>query len=439
MDRHDRQQETGEGATPLWVLACSGTGGDILPFIDLGRQLAARGHRVRLLAPAYHADWVRRHGLECEGFGTEQAFQACLDNPDLWDERKGFGVVWQSVAPHLRVLLELAARESGRCVLICHPILLPAAHLAKAVYPQLQVAALYLSPSGLCSSHDMPALGSLAVPAWLPLSWKRQLWRWAFRLALDPVALPAINAARRERSLPPLDSFQRLLNETPDRVFGLFPSWFAAPQPDWPDACQALGFPPPPTVDADALSASVLDFLAAGPAPIVFTPGTGHRHARPYFEAALAALAAVGRRGIFITPYRDQVPADLPAHVLWQSHAPFAALLPRAAAVVHHGGVGTCAEAFRAGVPQLICPYAFDQFDNAWRARRLGVAEVILARKLKAQAMQAALRRLLASEDVARACARVAKLAQAESAPLAQRLEQAMRMAERPASAAAPA
>ncbi|UTH75939.1 glycosyltransferase [Chromobacterium sp. IIBBL 290-4] len=423
MDRDGRPQ-AGEDST-LWVLACSGTGGDILPFIDLGKRLAERGRRVRLAAPAYHADWIRRQGLDCEAFGSKAAFQACLDDPDLWDERKGFGVVWRSVAPHLQVLRELAARESGRCVLLCHPLMLAAAHLAKAAYPDLTVAALYLSPSGLCSSHDMQVLGSLTLPARLPVSWKRQLWRCLYRLGLDPQVLPAINAARREMGLPPLRSFQRLLSETPEQVFGGFPSWFAAPQPDWPSPYQELGFPQAAERDG-TLSAELQAFIDAGPAPVVFTPGTGHRHARGYFEAALAALAAVGGRGIFITPYRDQVPEALPGHVLWQPHAPFSAILPKAAAVVHHGGIGTCAEAFRAGVPQLICPYAFDQFDNGWRARRLGVAEVLPARKLSAKKLAAALRRLSASGEVARACERTAAQARASGFASVELLEQAL-------------
>ncbi|WP_158300984.1 glycosyltransferase [Chromobacterium sp. ATCC 53434] len=426
MEMVDRQEATGED-DPLWVLACSGTGGDILPFIAVGRQLAARGHRVRLLTPAPYVDWVASHGLACDGFGSEQAFLACLDNPDLWDERKGFAVVWQSVAPYLQVLRELAARESGRCHLICHPIMLAAANLAKAARPGIKVAALHLAPSGLCSSHEFPALGSLVLPAWLPLAWKRRLWRWVYRFWLDPIMLPALNAARRDMALPPLDSFDSLLRGTPDAVLGLFPSWFAATQPDWPAPYFEAGFPPVPTGPAAELSAELQAFLDAGPAPVAFTPGTGHKHAGRYFESALAALARCGRRGLLITPHREQVPESLPPDVLWLPHAPFELLLPRLAALAHHGGIGTCAAAFRAGVPQLICPYAFDQFDNGWRARRLGVAETVPAGKLTAGTMAAALRRLLASEPVAESCARTAGLAGAGSAfAAAERLEQAL-------------
>ena len=41
-----------------------GTRGDVQPAIALGKALQGRGHRVRLLAGANFADWIRSHGLE---------------------------------------------------------------------------------------------------------------------------------------------------------------------------------------------------------------------------------------------------------------------------------------------------------------------------------------------------------------------------------------
>ena len=57
---------------------------------------------------------------------------------------------------------------------------------------------------------------------------------------------------------------------------------------------------------------------------------------------------------------------------------PFSSVFPLCAAVVHHGGIGTCAQALAAGVPQLTMPLAFDQPDNATRLSRLGVARWIV-------------------------------------------------------------
>jgi rhamnosyltransferase subunit B len=164
-----------------------------------------------------------------------------------------------------------------------------------------------------------------------------------------------------------------------------------------------------PTSSGAELSPRLEQFLLNGTPPIVFTPGTGHQHAACFFKAAMNALQRLGRRGLFITPHAAQLPASLPDSIMWQSRVPFDALLRRAAAVVHHGGIGTTAEAFCAGIPQLIVPFAYDQFDNGLRAKRLGVAEVLLAKHISATRMQKQLTYLLTSRDVARACSTLAK------------------------------
>jgi rhamnosyltransferase subunit B len=122
-------------------------------------------------------------------------------------------------------------------------------------------------------------------------------------------------------------------------------------------------------------------------------------HGRPIFERALAACDALGLRAVIVTPYRDQLPATLPASAMHVNYAPFELLLPHLAALVHHGGIGTSAQCLAAGVPHLITPWAHDQFDNAARLRRLGVAESI-APLAKASAWIRALQHLVHDEGV---------------------------------------
>jgi hypothetical protein len=55
----------------------------------------------------------------------------------------------------------------------------------------------------------------------------------------------------------------------------------------------------------------------------------------------------------------------LPASVRAHPWVPLTAALPQCAAVVHHGGAGTCLAALAAGVPQIILPQGADQFLNA--------------------------------------------------------------------------
>jgi UDP:flavonoid glycosyltransferase YjiC (YdhE family) len=152
------------------------------------------------------------------------------------------------------------------------------------------------------------------------------------------------------------------------------------------------------------LSAELHTFLAAGPAPIAFSPGSANREAHQFFEAAVDACVRIGRRGILLTKYDHQLPANLPDTVRHFGFVPLSRLLPHTAAFVHHGGIGSSAQGLSAGVPQLVRPMSFDQFDNSRRLVRLGVAEEISVKKFFGPAIAEALSRLLASTTVAAKC-----------------------------------
>ncbi|MBE3024396.1 glycosyltransferase [Janthinobacterium sp. BJB1] len=415
---------------PLVIVASSGTGGDMQPFIALARGLRQRGRRVLLLVPGWQEAAAQASMLPYRTFGSAEEGQAMLGNPGLWDERKGWGVVWNGLVPHLGAVRDIVRGlpDGEACVVLCHPILVPMAALARSARPDLRIVAAYLAPSNLCSSHDCLAAGSLRIPAWVPLGWRQALWRMIHRTMIDPLMLPGLNGARARHGLPPEAHFFAHMLAAPDASLGLFPAWFAAPQADWPPHFAQAGFTAAAPDGAAALPPELERFLDEGEPPIVFTPGTGHQHAQRYFCIALEVLRRLGRRGLFLTPHAAQLPQHLPPNVMWQAHAPFAALLPRAAAIVHHGGIGTSADAFRAGIPQLIVPFAYDQFDNGWRARRLGVGEVLLAKRLSAGRMRRQLARLLAAPEVQLACGDVARrMAQGpEAAGLLDRVEAAL-------------
>jgi rhamnosyltransferase subunit B len=163
------------------------------------------------------------------------------------------------------------------------------------------------------------------------------------------------------------------------------------------------------------LSAEISAFLAKGEKPLVFTAGTANFHADKFFATALQACKQVGLRGIFLTKDRTQIPAQLPDSILWQAYVPLAKLLPHAAAIIHHGGIGTAAEALRAGTPQLITPFAWDQFDNGARIKALGVGMTISAKKLNVHKLTRALQQLCDSNTILAQCKHVA--AQFKSSP----------------------
>lgn len=77
--------------------------------------------------------------------------------------------------------------------------------------------------------------------------------------------------------------------------------------------------------------------------------------------------------------------------------------------MVHHGGIGTLAEALAAGIPQLIRPTAHDQPDNAARLERLGVAATVRPKDYRAATVARRLEALLSASGVDGRCSQYAE------------------------------
>lgn len=385
-----------------FVVVSIGSAGDLFPLMRLALALRAAGHGVTMLGPVQHAPFVEEAGLDFHGLPADEAV---LDHPDLWHPTRGLALVWRATRPAMAQVPAFvgALPHDERVVLLAHPLALPEADLCRARRPGLKVAAAYLAPSNLPTVHDPLLLGPYAVPRWVPHGARRWLWRRLGKALIDPVALPDVNAARAAQGLAPVSNLVDYLMRVPDLSLTLFPEWFAPLQPDWPQPLVRTGFPlydPSPQAE---LTPEVARFLAEGAPPVVFTPGTGNRQAAHYFRCALDACARRGLRAILLTPHREQLPAQLPTPVLWQDYVPLRVLLPHVAALAHHGGIGTTAEALRAGTPQLVVPLAHDQFDNAARVVALGVGASVRAARLDARRLGAALDRATMAHLAARA------------------------------------
>ena len=109
-------------------------------------------------------------------------------------------------------------------------------------------------------------------------------------------------------------------------------------------------------------------------------------------QIAQEALALSGQRGILTAGWGGLDTANLPDHIFALDSVPHSWLFPRMAAVVHHGGAGTTAAGFRAGIPSILVPHLGDQPFWASRVTALGVGpQSIPRRKLTAERLAAAI------------------------------------------------
>ncbi len=383
------------------LLITLGSHGDIHPFFALARALQTRGHDATVLTNPHFAKQAKAAGVTLVPLSDAIDIKALMQTPGAMHPLHGPRVVLKKMLlPEVPRIFERTQEVIKRLkpdVLVAHPICMGAPWAAQlAGIPVVSVA---LAPISWMNPADTIVFGPWRSGDPSPRSVAFDLWlgRHAMSLLLDP----GLNRLRRSLGLP--KARNQLIAEfvRPGLNLGLWSPHFRPPLPGDPAGGVICGFPwfdahHDHTDDHHRLDA----FLDTGDPPIVFSLGTAAVHAPgEFFQAAIRACLNLSRRGLLLVGRDEYRPAGLPASVAAFTYAPFSSLLPRAALTVHHGGIGTTAQALGSGRPTLIAPLSHDQFDNAARARRLGVSHTLPHRALTERTLTAALDRLLADPD----------------------------------------
>jgi UDP:flavonoid glycosyltransferase YjiC (YdhE family) len=377
------------------VLVSVGTDGDIFPYAGLGAELRGRGHSVTLVASEHYEPLATRHGLAFAALVSAAENRELFEHPDFWHPLKTAPLMARWGTRFIRrqydLLSKLVTRET---VFVANPGILAASLIHEKL--GVPLTNLVLQPWMIPSSIAPPIMQGFTFLSRAPRPVWKVFWR-GMGVAVDMLIGRELNGVRAALGLKPT---RRILSNWLSRqlVIGMFPEWFGPPQADWPTQMRLVGFPMFDGVPEQALPPEVLKFCEGGLPPVAFTFGTGMAHSARLFREALDVCAILGRRGIFLTKYRNQLPDVLPPSVLHCDFAPFQKLFPHCAAVVHHGGIGTVAKAMAAGIPQFIHPQCFDQIDNGMRTKRLGAGDCLRAGRSSGKRIATALTALITKE-----------------------------------------
>lgn len=395
-----------------YIVAALGSAGDMFPTTRLAVALKESGHEVSFITQKYYEDLLASAGIPCVTFGEREHYIEALKNPDLWEPRKAFGALMANYRKILECVyeaLEATVKSNESTVVISHVFTLPAVLMARERGLVSKAAAIYLAPSNIKSCYDPMRIGPVSIPKWMPMRMRRRIWAAIEKRWINPVAIAEINHVRSNLGLTPVNSFFDHINRGADFALTLFPAWFAPTQPDWPQPLLEGDFQLYTPYSQQELSGEMNEFLAKGEKPFLFTAGTGNIHGAKFFARASVALQTNGMRGIFITGDKEQIPEQLPENILWQSSVSLPKALKQAAGFVHHGGIGTIAEAMRAGVPQLVTPFAWDHFDNGARMAELNAGLIMRASHLTPPSLATALKTLQNSTEIKNRCAKIAQ------------------------------
>jgi rhamnosyltransferase subunit B len=391
-----------------------GSLGDLHPYMAVGLGLQARGHRVTIATSGIYREKVLGEGFGFRPFRPDVSH--FLHDPEAM--RKAFHPRSGSEYLFRRILLPAveqsyedtleAARDAD--LIVGHPAAFATPTVAEVL--KKRWISVTLQPMVFLSMHDPPMISGLPLAHRL-VRYGPRFWGPALRLVRLVARRWAAPLTRLRRRLGLAELRNPAIDDmlSPYGTQAWFSRVFATPQPDWPANTRITGFPFYDKLEAgQGMSEELRRFLDAGPPPVVFTLGSSAvMDAGSFYRESAAAAQALGVRAVLLIgrDARNRA-AALPEGIFACEYAPYSELLPRAAATVHQGGVGTTAQALRSGRPMIVVPWSHDQPDNGMRVARLGAGRVLARSQYRAKRVEAELSALLAGREYSDSAAAIA-------------------------------
>ena len=403
------------------VMATIGSLGDLHPYIALALEMKKRFIEPVIATSNIYRQKIESLGIEFHPVRPDMPEQGTPEYLAMMsgvvDPNRGMEYLFKNIlVPAVHDMYDdLSAAIEDADLLVTHPIVLAGPPLAQT--SGIPWVSTVLAPASIWSAFD----------PWVPpnMPWLHKVLKggpFFARLYLNLVKamsapwLDEVYSLRAELGLPkgehPLFGGQF----APDLNLALFSNELSQPQADWPANTIVTGFAVFDKKDNAPPDIDLLRFLGRGPAPVVFTLGSAAVHlAGDFYRESIAAARLLKRRAVLLVGSDENKPKHpLPEDIIAVNYAPLGELLPRAAAMVHQGGVGTTGQGLRAGIPTLVVPFANDQQDNAARIERLGVSRTVTRDNYKAERIASELKELLGNPVYTRTAREVGSRVRAE-------------------------
>ncbi len=397
------------------LLTSIGSLGDLHPILTLALGLKQRGHEVTIATIEFYREKVIKLGLSFHAIRPDMQPHDPSLIRRLLDLRNGPSYL-------IRELLLPSISETYDDLLVAgrqHDLLVGgeivfALPLVAETLNKPWVSVL-LSPASFFSSRDPSVIAPLPMTKHLvrgPNFFYRLILKLGNRIARQ--WSEPIKELRDSISLPYVDNPLMSSKYSSDLNLALFSSAFAEPQIDWAAKTFQPGFVFFDQVNQSPLEPELADFLKHPQRPIVFTLGSAAVYdAGSFYTQSAIAASRLNHRALLLVG-DNEPPKNLPATIAVAKYADYSQVFPSAACVVHQGGIGTTAQCLRAGVRQVVVPFAFDQPDNAARVCRLKLGRTIARRRYSAKSAALAINDLLNDQHAEKNAIAIATLIQSE-------------------------
>ncbi|MBE9116296.1 glycosyltransferase family 1 protein [Lusitaniella coriacea LEGE 07157] len=354
-----------------------GSRGDVQPFIALGVGLQKAGYRVRLASHANFEMAIRDRGLDFALLsGNPQEFLQSERGQAMMQSRNPIVFVRRMAEAINEVLSSVLLESWNACQGTDAIVAGSLATWGIDIAQKLGVPFFFANLQPSSPTSTFPVSSAPKVSKYLERFYNRLTYIVIYQLVWQIFRKPINEFRTHLLDLPSTGKtpLTRMRQQSVPILNAVSPSVVPVPA-DWL-ACdhmtgywfldRAAGFVPPP---------ALVNFLAAGTPPVYIGFGSmGGEKSKKIAALALSALAETEQRGIFLRGWSGIENADLPDTVFKIDSIPHDWLFPQMACIVHHGGAGTSAATFRAGVPGIIIPFLGDQPFWRDRAFELGVS-----------------------------------------------------------------
>ncbi len=381
-----------------------GTWGDLRPHVVLGAELLKAGHEVQVVGSPVYEDWVRERGLEFYALTTDvNVFSK--ENASIMDEGiiRQLQMVRQDM-PVIFTQMALETYEASRN----SDILITVEFGVALLFDILKVnnlKTILINPAPLNPTSEFAFVGMPSVPSWFPFKvWYNDLsYNLLHRIQSSTMAGARNDIATKHLGVPKskFKEYEATLAKIP-AITCVSQHIFQRPS-DWAEHFQVTGY----LIDDDPdwkAPQDLVDFIEAGEAPVYIGFGSmPNSKPEATTQLIIEAVQQTGKRAVILKGWAGLRADDSPDNIYILDYAPHSWLFPKMSALVHHGGAGTTASGFRAGVPMTIVPHQADQPYWGRTVFELGVGTKPIPRKKLSVDNLASAIRIMSSDESMRA------------------------------------
>jgi sterol 3beta-glucosyltransferase len=361
-----------------------GTRGDFQPFLALGEEVARNGHKPVFAVPSFAANVVRPYGFEVANIG-----------PELSAMRDRINICWES------------NEDSYHSIDLMVELLTPfQAHFSQ-VYEELRCACC--NADVLVSGPAMPLSRIVHETSGIPfVSVQLSHFGGTGGPALRKASEMLVNPFRQKLGLAPLSNPLTIGANSPQLALYAMSTHLRPRPADWPNHYHITGF----FFESKKWNQdpALVRFVSVDRPFVVVTFGSMlHGGEMALVDMISEAVRLVGCRAI-VQGFQNRDQGN--SEIMMADYIPHQWLFSRAMCVIQHGGAGTAAAVFRAGIPGVFVPHGncYDQRYWAQLAFELGCAvQAIPFSELTAENLATAIWQSLNSPSINAAAKRLAE------------------------------